>query len=202
MPKTLPEVFIIESLTFDDEKQDLFEGRILSDILRKNDKEPIYYYIRTQKELVEVLKLFEESRYRYLHISCHGGKTSMETTLDSIPFDELGDILRPHLKYKRLFLSACNMVNNTLARHIMQGGKCHSIIGPFKPVYFNESAIFWASFYHLMFNENESSMRLKDLMGCIKKLNLLYNIPLNYYTISKQHKQGYSYRKVTARSRS
>jgi hypothetical protein len=40
-----PEVSIIESLGFDDERNNLFEGRIISDILARSGKRCIYYYI-------------------------------------------------------------------------------------------------------------------------------------------------------------
>jgi hypothetical protein len=46
-----PNVFIIESLKFSDEKKDRFEGKILSQILHLGGKESKYYYIRTEKEL-------------------------------------------------------------------------------------------------------------------------------------------------------
>jgi len=198
MAKTIPDVFIIESLSFDDEKNELYEGKILSNILKLNDKKPIYYYIRTKRELDEVLDIFKDSTYRYLHISCHGSNNSMETTLDSIDFKDLAIMVKPSLRYRRLFISACNMVNSSLAKEILPRSKCHSIIGPYLPVNFNDSAIFWSSFYHLMFKENETSMNLKDLKFCIKKLTYLFEIPINYYTASKRLKQGFSYRKINA----
>jgi hypothetical protein len=83
---TKPEAFIIESLTFEDENLQRFEGSFLSQILHLAGKEPKYYYIRTEKELRKILKLFQQSDYRYLHISCHGSKKSIYTTLDEIPF--------------------------------------------------------------------------------------------------------------------
>lgn len=91
------DVFIIESLSFDDESESLHEGKLLSNILELNGKNPIYYYIRTKRECDEVLSIFEDSEYRYLHLSCHGSSNSMETTLDSISFKELGSILAPCL---------------------------------------------------------------------------------------------------------
>lgn len=198
MVKTIPDVFIIESLAFDDEDDDMYEGRMLSDILKLNGKTPIYYYIRTKQELYEVIDKFEDSNYRYLHISCHGSRNSMETTLDSISFDDLEKIISPCLDYKRLFFSACNMVNSSLARKMLVGTKCHSLIGPFEPVNFSDAAIFWASFYHLMFAQNENSMKLKDIRASLKNLSNLFGVPVNYYSTSKDNKQGFSYRKVSA----
>jgi len=198
MNRTIPDVFIIESLTFEDEKSEHFEGKILSNILKLNGKNPIYYYIRTKKELDEVMDKFEDSEYRYLHISCHGSKNSMETTLDFVSFDELSELIKPCLDYKRLFLSACSMVNESLAKKLLSNSKCHSVIGPYEPVLFSDAAIFWSSFYHLMFSENDDSMKLKEIRNSLKKLTNLFGVPINYYSSSKTNKQGFSYRKINA----
>ena len=40
-------VFIIESLTFEDENKERFEGKFLSHILKLSGIETKYYYIRT-----------------------------------------------------------------------------------------------------------------------------------------------------------
>ena len=59
-----PEIFIIESLEFDDERAERFEGRIISEILTLSGKHCEYCYIRTKRELKELLNQFETSRYR------------------------------------------------------------------------------------------------------------------------------------------
>ena len=64
-------VFIIESLEFEQEDADKFEGKFLSQILNLLDVDYIYYYIRTKAELKEVLKKFGNSKFRYLHFSFH-----------------------------------------------------------------------------------------------------------------------------------
>ena len=76
-----PEVFIVESLSFADEREGRFEGRILSKILALSQKQCEYRYIRTKPELKAVLEQFASTHYRYLHLSCHGNDTSMSTTL-------------------------------------------------------------------------------------------------------------------------
>ena len=48
---THPDVFIIESLSLKDEKKSTFDGKILHNYLKLLKKEPIYYYIRTKREL-------------------------------------------------------------------------------------------------------------------------------------------------------
>ena len=102
-------VFIIETLKFEDEKEDMFEGKVMSKILRLNGIESEYYYIRTKQEFDEIIYKFDESNFRYLHISCHGSHNSLETTLDSILFEELSEILSPCLDKRRVFVSACEI---------------------------------------------------------------------------------------------
>jgi hypothetical protein len=196
MPRTKPEVFIIESLKFDDEKKQLFEGKILSQILNMHGKKCLYYYIRTKLELNKVLELYQTSNYRYLHFSCHGGNHEMSLTLDAIDFKELGDILRPKLKNKRLFLSACNMVNKNLATNIIPTSGCYSLIGPNNEVDFDSSAIFWASFYHLMFKQNDMSMNMKEITIQLKLLTKLYSVPMSYFIRSTKFAKGYARKNI------
>jgi len=68
-PKTKPQVFIIESLNFDDEAEELYKGKAISQMLALSGKECLYVYIRTRAELEAVLEQFWDSRYRYLHLS-------------------------------------------------------------------------------------------------------------------------------------
>lgn len=197
---TKPEVFIIESLTFDNEKENLFEGKIISDILHLSGKSSIYYYIRTKAEFEEVLSLFCQSNYRYLHISCHGNRKMMFTTLDEIPFDEMAKILESVLEYRRLFLSACSMTNENLAKSIIPASDCYSIIGPAKDVHFNDAAILWSSFYHLMFKDNAASMKRSKILENAKSVAKMFKIPLNYYSKSKSQKSGFKHTLVNTAS--
>lgn len=153
-----PEVFIIESLKFKDERRDLFEGRIISGILALSNKQCRYYYVRTRAEFLRVLDFFEESRYRYLHVSCHANATSMATTLDSIPFRELAKIFRGRLAKRRLFVSACSMASEHLADALIPESGCTSILGPSDPIGFGDATIFWSALYHQMFKADQERM--------------------------------------------
>lgn len=66
------EVFIVESLGKDDER----EGRIIESILRMGGKHPVYRFVKTRDELEDVIEEFHASKYRYLHISSHGNTPS------------------------------------------------------------------------------------------------------------------------------
>ncbi|WP_456473777.1 hypothetical protein [Candidatus Pyrohabitans sp.] len=190
-----PNVFIIESLRFSDEKHNRFEGKFLSQILCLGGKETEYYYIRTKKELEEVLNLFDESNYRYLHISCHGTNSSLSTTLDELSFSKFGKLIRPHLTEKRLFISACSAVNDNLAREIFPNSKCYSLIGPREDILFHDAAIIWASFYHLIFKENPKAMSRRNILPILKKVTNTFEVSLNYFSINKS-KKGYKRKKI------
>ena len=197
--KTKADVFIIESLRFNDEDDKLFEGRFLSQILHFGGKESIYYYIRTEQELAEVLKKFEESRYRYLHLSCHGTRTSISTTLGPIPLPKLGRLLQPYVERRRLFMSTCLAVNDNLARNVIPTSGCYSIIGPTRKVNFDDAAILWASFYHLVFREDPMGMGREDIISTLQKVVNTFEVPLNYFSVSRSSKKGYRKRVVRIR---
>lgn len=183
---TKPQVFIIESLKLDDEKKDRFEGRVLKQILALGGKESAYYYIRTQRELEKIVTLFGESGFRYLHISCHGNTTEMATTFDRISFPELGQILRPHLHGRRIFLSACEMTTKKLADEILlHGSGCYSVIGPAEKVAFSDAALLWSSFYHLAFRTNDAVMKRKWVLAHLRSTSTLFEVRMNYFSHSK-----------------
>jgi hypothetical protein len=188
---TKADVFIIESLSFDDEKNNRFEGKFLSQILHLGGKESIYYYIRTKKELKEVLKIFRKTGYRYLHLSCHGDTASIHTTLDNISFLEFKKLVRPYIEGKRLFISACSAVNDYLAKTVIPSSKCFSIIGPAEDILFSDAAIIWASFYHLVFKDEPKKMKREKILSSLKNIANTFEVTLNYFSISKRSKKGY-----------
>jgi len=188
---TKPEVFIIESLSFGDEKKKRMEGRILSQILRLSGKHCEYYYIRTKREFQEVLTRFSLSQYRYLHLSCHGNGHTMSTTLDTIRFQEFADIIRPHLADRRLFVSACSVTNDKLAKLVMPGSGCYSILGPAKDIGFSDAAILWASLYHVMFSVDDTAMKRAVLKAKAQVVANVFQVPLCYVGKKEDSRKGY-----------
>lgn len=182
--KTRFSLSIIESLRFRDEKLSWFEGRILSDILRLSRREidVDYIYIRTRKELTAALKRFSKSRNRYLHISSHGNEGEIGLTLDTVPFEELGDELAPHMDEKRLFFSACQVVNEDLADVVMNQTGCRSVIGPRTEICFGDAALMWATFYHLMFRDPEAkAMKGGKIRWALRRV-LAFAEEFDYFT--------------------
>lgn len=194
-----PEIFIIESLDFKDEKAERFEGRIISQILGLSGKQCEYYYIRTKRELKTLLDQFKSTHYRYLHLSCHGSSESISTTLDPIPFSELGPLLRPFLRRRRLFLSACSATNSALADTIMPGSGCYSILGPDQDIYFSDAAVLWASFYHVMFTADSKAMKYKTIKAKAQEVSDMYRVRLRLIARNEDRQKDYKMRTIAPR---
>jgi hypothetical protein len=186
-------VFIIESLSFVDEKRYL-EGRVLKQILSLSDKKAKYVYIRTAKELAEVLDQFYDSGFRYLHLSCHGNAKEIALTLDTLTFVELARFMEPILDGRRLFVSACSVVNEDLARAVIPTSGCQSIVGPATDVTFGDAALMWASFYHLVFKTNPDAMDMKTILSALERTRKAFDVSFKYFTSSTKH--GFTERRV------
>lgn len=187
--KTIPRVFILESLDFNDEKKEHFEGEIISKILGLSNIDHEYQYFRTEREFDYYLQEFSRSKYRYLHISCHGKDNSISTTFDEIDLRTLVLKLENILDKKRLFLSACSITNEDFASRLFDTSDCYSLIGCDKPVNFNDSAIFWAAFYHRMFNrEKNTYIRHSEIKNLLESLLQIFNIPLKFFHTSSTSK--------------
>lgn len=190
---TKPEVFIIESLDPDDEGNGRFEGGIISRILKLHGKSPKYRYVRTKEEFEDAVTEFGKSNYRYLHISAHADKEGMCTTnLEEIDFDELAEMLNPHLSGRRLFLSACSMVHDDLAKEIIPTSGCLSVIGPKEDICFTDAAILWSALYHLMFTNNNDVMKRAELKKHLKNTSRMFEVNISYFSKSAKSKSGFT----------
>jgi len=190
--KTIADVFIIESLSPDDEGNGRFEGVMLSSILRFHGKNPIYRYVRSLKQFVRAVKDFGKSNYRYLHVSMHANKYGICTTnQDEIKIKRLATILKPHLKGRRLFVSACALVNDIFAEKIIGQTQCLSVAGPNKNIKFSDAAITWVSIYHLMFTLNARRMSHADLVEKLKSVRKIFGVRLSYYSKTKKLECGF-----------
>jgi len=186
--ETRPDLFIIESLKFEDEYQGLLEGRTLRDILSFSGKRPEYIYIRIEKELIAALDQFHETQRRYLHISCHGDPDHISLTLDSIPFARFENLVKHHLHHRRLFMSACEVVNDALARAVLIGTDCYSLIGPQNQVGFGDAALMWATFYHLAFRDGDDELLGGKIRWALRRVKNAYGNEFEYF---KPHEDGF-----------
>ena len=188
-------LFIIESLRFKDEERGCLEGRILRDALRMSRPglEVEYLYLRTHRELIEAFQRFSDSRKRYLHISCHGNQREIALTLDRIPFDEFGTIVAPYINRRRLFFSACHVVNEDLAAAVMDGTGCYSLIGPRTKIAFGDAAMMWAAFYHLTFRDPAADgLNSTKIRRTLRRIHHAFGENFEYFTRSadgQRHKK-------------
>jgi hypothetical protein len=189
--KSTPDVFIVESLSFEDEEASRGEGTFLAHILKLAGRRHKYFYIRTRRELEEVLDRFEDSGFRYLHISCHADPNGIALTLDHLSTVELGEILRPYLDKRRVFFSACELGTRRLARELIRGSGCFSVVAPCRAIGFDDAALFWASLYHLMFRTETEVMKRNDLTRNLRALSDLFDVQMRYFSSEASAPEGF-----------
>jgi hypothetical protein len=182
--KTDFSLFIIESLTFADEKAGRLEGKILGDLLRLSRQgiDIEYLYIRTWREFKKALTIFSRSKKRYLHISSHGNEKEVGLTLDAISLSKFGTELAPYVKNRRVFFSACEVATEELASAVMRGSGCYSVIAPKAEISFGDAAIMWASFYHLMFRDPQAdSIQGGKIRWALRRLHHAFGEEFAYF---------------------
>lgn len=175
---TIADVFIIESLKWEDEINNRFEGRRLAELLRLSGKNPKYFYFQSKDEIPSLLKLFELSKYRYLHVSCHASSTTVCTTNENLSYSEFVQLFKNKLKLKRVFFSACELGNPLFNQMLVaQNNKgMHSIVAPSTEIYFDHAAAIWGAFYVSVFSRNPASMNGRDIERRIETLCSLFPV--------------------------
>jgi hypothetical protein len=179
---TVPELFIIESLDRDDEEHERFEGQRIRTMLSLSGKSCKYVYVRTEREFRKMVDEFNASNFRYLHLSCHGNRAGLFTTFDRLSFNTVGEILTPFIKGRRVFVSACAATNHELADVLLSDSGCFSLMGPSCDIAFSDAAILWATFYHLMFKENDSAMKRTVIERHGAAVAKLFEVQLELFT--------------------
>lgn len=179
---TEPETFILESLNRDDENNGRLDGKVLYDVLRMQGKRPIYYYFRTQVELVKFADIFRDSGYRYLHLSCHGDEEKLEYTFGQTDYSIFSNIFEKKLNNRRLFISGCSLGNRKLAESLFQkNGGMYSVTAPTKVVFFDQTTSFWPAFYYMMHAWDSANMKKYRLQHVLTKLTEVFEMPLAHY---------------------
>lgn len=190
---TKADIFIIESLSPDDEGNGRFEGQVISHVARLHGKQPAYRYVRTRADFEKAVKTFLRSDFRYLHISAHADREGIATTnRDEITNRDLGEMLGKRFADRRLFLSACSIVHKAMASEIIPVTRCFSVVGPRQDIGFAEAAVFWPALYHLMFQHDARAMSRASLAVNLKKVASLFGVEIGYYARSASRKSGFS----------
>jgi hypothetical protein len=182
-------VFIIESMSTKNEAEKKFEGFILQSVLNllKNEDTKIesrYYYIRTKLELEHIIEEFHKSKYRYLHLSCHGSEDGKEIqlTYETIALDEFCRLLTLSgtMESKRLFMSSCFVTNEYFANILIPRTNCSSIIGTDKAFFIDEAPLIWGTFYNKMFTMGEG-MQKGYITPILNKISKLFDCNMTFF---------------------
>lgn len=179
-------VFIIESMDLENERKGKLDGFALKTILDLCDIQNEYYYIRTILELKYVIDKFKDSDFGFLHIACHGNEEGLSLCFEDIIFEELELLLGKHLKYKRLFLSACKVARFELAKYFIPKYHAYSVIGTPDNIDYDKAAVFWSSFYYLMYSIDRVQMYQVNLLPTLKTISKTFNLRLDYFSIIKE----------------
>jgi hypothetical protein len=200
MPRHIPAygVFIIESMDWDNEAKGKLDGYALKTILDLSDIPNQYIYIRTYQEFEHAMELFKETDYGFLHISCHGNEEGICLTMDDLSFEDLGLIMGPYLKYRRLFLSACKAASFALAEYFIPRYHCYSIMGAADTIDYDKAAIFWSSYYYLMYRDDQKRMWQKNIIPTLQNITRTFDESLNYFSIINERnpKSKFSLREI------
>jgi hypothetical protein len=178
---TVPGIFLIESTYREDERNGLRERHALEEILNMVGRPFSHYYIRTEKELVELIAEFRESNFRYLHLACHGDRHGIGLTFDKVPLSRLAAILAPALNERRLFLSACDCIRTVLAKPIFKSSTCYSVIGPSGDINFSDATLAWAVFYSLMSRVNRRVMKQRVIKNQLRSVCKVLKVSFNAF---------------------
>lgn len=180
MADTKPDVFIIESVGFDEEA-DYLEGRVLYDVLRMCGKSPHYFLIRTRRELEELAARFSDSDYRYLHVSCHGSPDGLQLTLDFVPNEDFAAIFADRLKLRRLVVSACQAGNAAFVSAVRVTNRgMHSILSPADDVQFDHAVALWTALYVKCFSVDDEGMKGKTIGEAAQQLSTMFGVRLHF----------------------
>lgn len=179
-------VFIIESMDSDNERHCNLNGAAIKSILDLCGIANEYIYIRTIRELEHAAELFSESDFGFLHISCHGSDDILQLTLEDISFEEIESIFGPVLKYRRLFLSACEAACFKLAEYFIPHHHCYSVMGPTGAIDYDKAAIFWSSYYYLMYQGDQQRMWQRNIVPTLVNITRTFSETINYFSIIKE----------------
>ena len=93
----------------------------------------------------------------------------------------MANLLKKSLKKRRLFISACLATNRAFAEELMKKRGCISVLGPVNALNFDDAAVFWTAFYHLMFKYDPTSMTSAIIEINVKKCAALVGEDFNFF---------------------
>jgi hypothetical protein len=185
-------IYIIESLKSADLKPDeQFDGEILDDILKVCGIQHEYEHVGTISDFKQAIENFNNSDFRYLHLSCHADYEAIKLGDEKVSYEDLSLLFKGTLNKKRVFMSACKAGNSNLAQLLIIANGAYSVIGSPISKDFDDFLLFWASLYKLISRKDENVDKIdkKALIDNIKKCSDLFSVPINYYSFVRNGKK-------------
>ena len=170
-------VFIIESLDIDE----YHDASMLYQILRLSNTKCEYRKVTCMRSFEQIISEFDDSNFRYLHLSCHGSQQGLQIGDEFIANYQIGSFLEGRIKNKRVFLSSCEAGNRSLASEILKHGG-YSLIGSPVEIAFDKAALCWASFFHVIQKLDKNKMKRKNIKSALEAIVDLFNVPIDYYS--------------------
>jgi hypothetical protein len=192
-------VFIIESRKTVEEAKGKRQGLILKEILTLLGISTEYRYIRTLKELREMGRQYEDTRFRYLHLSMHGVTSNGEPvskvalTLDQITYKTLHNAIKNKRTNdkRRLFLSACHVLDAIAEEFKPEEDSFISIVAPSTKIKTSVAPLVWATFYYEMFRIDKKSMTNKDIRHELDRICGFFNANFKGFFRTDGVERGY-----------
>lgn len=188
---TISDVFIIESLP----AENPHDGKLLFDVLKMMGKNPIYRKVKDADDFENALNDYKQSKYRFLHISCHGNKSQVFFEEGMVDYLGFGNLFANHsLPVTRIFFSACCLGNQALSKAIITANKAvHSIVAPTQKIPFDLALIAWSTFYVKAFGWNRDGISENTILMTMRQIANLFLLDFDVSSLHTDNMKIYSF---------
>lgn len=169
------QVFIIESVSYDDIYDKRREGEALQKILHLQGVESEYHEIATLEHLEKVIQQAGRESVKYVHFSGHGAAEGFCLTDGTfVTWQMLDEIAWPHLKGKCLCFSSCSVALGAEELFDYHKTFCNVIVAPTRKVGWSEALVAFSIFYfratnqYLTINQDVKAMNYATRAGTFK----------------------------------
>lgn len=176
-PAHVPDLCVIEILRPKDYACFCDDGYGLVSHLQMLGYDPQYIRAYTFQTFKDALRKFKQSRYRFLHISCHGGTDSVEfwDAKDmepdnhsyqgtQIPYDAFSKALKGCLGDRRVTFSACELGNKQFVQSLIKyNNGFHSVVAPTVELQMHKAAVLWRMYYGQLLADASCSLSAKSV---------------------------------------
>ena len=164
-------------LDFTPKHEGMSEGTIISEFIKIsniiNENNIYVEYNDRLPRKKDILKLFNDYEWDYIHISAHANKTAFGLPKGNGKID-LKDLFEIEFHCKLLLSTGCNTGTKDFGDKMIECG-CESYIAPNKEVYYNDSVLFSLLVYnHIFYESSAKKPNLKSINAAFDKAILRY----------------------------